>query len=114
MSSEAAIVIGLGMVAFIMKEFSFRLSDHENEWMQRLGFFLGFVSLFYVNFVMYTVLKVAQNSLSYVMTGTMSVALQVMIWTTVIILMVFSLYIFFQVISFMYSFGKGFGKRERD
>lgn len=95
MSAELAVVGGLSFISAIFGYFAFALRESQEEFNQKIGVFLFFMSLLFVDLVMFTIYRLTQETatLTFLTGGVMKTGLLVVIWVTVglTVLLLFSL-----------------------
>lgn len=83
---EEAIIIGLSVIAGLSAYFSFQFRESETTFGQVSSVVFFNLSLLFVNFIVYTILLIVQNTaeLAYLDGAIMGIMLNIIIWVTII------------------------------
>lgn len=119
MSAEQSVVLGLSIIACLFAYFSFSLKDHNETIMRQVSIFFFFMSMLFANMIMYACILIAQNnSLGYLETGVLSVALRVITYTTTGAVILYFIILFVMTVVGVskdaYSWAKGRSKGENE
>lgn len=102
MTGDVTVVVGLGAIAALFAYFAFELKDSESEIMTRVAVGFFFMSLVFVNLVMYTILLIAQNdaTVSYLEGSVMNTGLAVVMWVTLGMAALLFISIFLSIVNY--------------
>jgi hypothetical protein len=117
MSSEVSVVVGLTFISALFAYYAFELRDSQEVLSQKLAVFMFFMSIVFLNLVMYTIYRLTQEdpNLSFLTSGIMSTGLLVVVWTTTILGFILMGSIFWMSIKTFYDVYKRLsGKAPRD
>ena len=90
MGSEMTIVVGFSVISAILAYYAFELRDAEEDLTRKLSLFLFFLSILFLNLVMYSMVLIAQNTgLSYLLDSVVYTGLQIMTWVTLAIVIIY-------------------------
>lgn len=91
---ENGIIAGMSFIAGLCGYFTFKFRESENSFGQVSSVVFFNLSLLFINFIVYTILLVIQNtaSVSYLESPIMNIMLSITIWTTVITFFMYFLF----------------------
>lgn len=115
MAAEGAIVGGLAVISALLGYFAFNLNESQNDINKKIGLLLAFMSLVFLNLVMFSVRAIAVNNASYLVDGILSTGLLVMIWLTIILMCFLGAGLMWTIIkTIKMLFDTAMGKRTRE
>lgn len=121
MAGEEAIVVGLGVVSAIFGYFALSLrddgsdDDRDNGFGSKLSLFFFMLSILFLNLLMYALLLISQNTLTYLEAPVISIGLSIMTYGTIGVVVLYFVYL---VVMFIQSINGWFkemmGKKRED
>lgn len=117
MGAELSIVIGLAVTSMMFAYFSYSFKNHPENIMKQVSIFFFFISLFFLNMIMYACILIAQNNtLTYLETPVLEQGLTIITYiTTGAVILYFIILVVMTVISLGGSglrYIKGRGKND--
>lgn len=115
MSSQLAVIAGLGIISTLFAYYAFEFRNSTQELLQKFSVFLFFVSLVFVDLVMYSIYYIANNEgLAYLSNGVIQTGLLVLTWTTVLLTFVLLLVILYMLIMAFKNYFQKIGRQVDD
>jgi hypothetical protein len=112
LSAENSIVLGLGVISATLGYFAFELGRSDEDLSKKIGLVLGFMSLAFLNLVMYAIYKIASVNLSYLVDGVLHTGILILMWTTLSLVFILLLVVIWISIKSLYIWSSNFGKRK--
>jgi hypothetical protein len=115
MSSEVAIISGLGIISGLFAYFAFETRNSDDgTFGSNVSLFFFFVSFLFLNLLMYAVLLIGQNNATYLTSGVLVTGLQIMTYSSVGLLIIYMIYVLITFVMAMNDWVKeALGKRTK-
>lgn len=115
MAAEGAIIGGLSVISALLGYFAFNLNESESEVSKKISVLLAFMSLIFLNLVMFSVQKIASANASYLVNSVLNTGLLAMIWLTIILIVVLGCVLGYMLIMTLKDFySKASGARSKE
>ena len=115
MAAEGAIIGGLSVISAILGYFAFSLNESTSEISKKVSVLLAFMSLVFLNLVMFSLQKIAAVNTPYLVDSILNTGLFAMIWVTIILVIVLGLGLFWILIkTFKEMYDNNSGKKTRE
>lgn len=121
MAGEEAIVVGLGVVSAIFGYFALSLrddgsdDDRDNGFGSKLSLFFFMLSILFLNLLMYALLLISQNTLTYLEAPVISIGLSIMTYGTIGVVVLYFVYLLVMFIQSINGwFKEMMGKKRED
>jgi len=121
MAGEEAIVVGLGVVSAIFGYFALALrddgseDDRDNGFGSKLSLFFFMLSILFLNLLMYALLLISQNTLTYLEAPVISIGLSIMTYGSISVVVLYFVYLLIMFIQSINGwFKEMMGKKRED
>lgn len=107
-TEEVAVIGGLGIISFILAYYAFELRESQEDFWKKVSIGLFFMSLLFLNLVIFAVLLIAKNSsVAYLEDSVIVYGLMIMNWLTVVIILAFIIWVMYLSVIYTMEFLKG-------
>lgn len=114
MSAELAIVAGISFITYMLAHYGFKLNDSAREVNKRIAVILLFMSLVFLNLVMFTIFDISQNTTaSYLESSVLTTGLQVLMWLTLILIVGYWFSIMFAMVRYTIKWMKSWQRKQK-
>jgi hypothetical protein len=112
MGAELSIVLGLSVISALFAYFAFEFKNSAEPLNQKIGVFLFFVSVGFLNLVMYSCVLIAQNGgVAYLEHSVVNTGLTIITYTSIVAIILYFIVIFVLtvkgIVDYMRSYVKG-------
>lgn len=109
MASESAVVLGLGLTAYLFLYSAFNLRESQVKSNQTFAVFLALIGMAFTHILFYTVYLIAQSDASYLANTVLQAGLQLLVWISAALIVYLMVATIWSLISYLTTLGKRTG-----